>query len=236
MPTASGQACEQNRMSVAAQWSIRIVWGSLGLLLFLGALPHFRNGWTIDQALPVPSYMIAGRALPPSAYVHAAITLHAANHADGTSHIAGAEAALDSGAPGATQIGELESALTATPASVRGWLLLAQARQAAGDRRGAAQALSEALILAPYDYWVAEKRLLLATQLWSNLDPDSQDAAIRQVRLMWSEPKLHPQLLDFAGSREGAALTDRAFAGDRDDLIAINRLLSAARRQSSETP
>jgi hypothetical protein len=223
-------------MSVAAQWSIRIVWASLGFLLLLGALPHFRNGWTIDQALPVPSYMIAGRVLPPSAYIHAAKVLHAANRADGTSRVAGAEAALNSGASGATQIGELEAALTATPAPVRGWLLLAQARQAAGDRRGAARALSEALILAPYDYWVAEKRARLAAQLWPNLDPDSQDAAIRQVRLMWSEPQLRPQLLDLASSREGGALTDHAFAGDRNDLVAINRQLSAERRQSSETP
>jgi hypothetical protein len=222
-------------MSAAARWTIRAVWLSLGVLLLLGALPHFRNGWTIDEALPVPSSMIAGRALPPSAYIHAAKVLHTANRADGTSRIAGAEAALDAGAPGATQIGELESALTVTPAAVRGWVLLAQA-QADGDRRGAAQALSEALTLAPYDYWVAEKRARLAAQLWVSLDPDSQDAAIRQVRLMWSEPQLRPQLVDLAVSREGAALTDRAFAGDRDDLVAINRLLSAARRQSGETP
>ncbi len=223
-------------MSTAAHWTIRAVWASLGLLLLLGALPHFRNGWTVDEALPVPSYMIAGRTLPASAYKRASKVLHAVNPADGTSRIAGAEAALDSGALGATQIGEIELALTATPASVRGWVLLAQARQAAGDRRGAAQALSEALLLAPYDYWVAEKRARLAAQLWPNLDPDSQDAAIRQVRLMSSEPQLHPQLLDLVASREGAEITRRAFTGDRDDLIAINRLLSAARRQSSGTP
>lgn len=219
-------------MRFATAWLARILWASFGLVLAFGALPHFIDGLTIDQALPVPSYMIAGRALLPSIYIHAANVLHGADRANGTSRIAGAEAALDSGAPGMTQVPELEAALTATPVSVRGWLLLARSR-AANDRSGAATALSEALILAPYDYWVPATRAQLAADLWSNLDAESQAAAIGQVKLMWSELQLRPKLYALASSREGALLINRAYAGDRDDLIGLNRWISAMRRRSA---
>jgi hypothetical protein len=74
---------------------------------------------------------------------------------------------------------------------------------------------------------------LLAADLWSNLDPDSQAAAENQVKLMWSEPQLRPQLLTLASTREGALLIDHTFAGDRDDLVALNRWISAMRRRTA---
>jgi hypothetical protein len=222
-------------MSPIANWLVRIVWAAFALLLGVGALPHFRDGLIIDQALPVPSYMIAAKNLPNSAYAHAASVLLRADPANGTSRIAGAEAALDSGASGMTQIPNLTAALIATPASTRGWLLLARAA-APTDRKQAAAALSQALILAPYDYWVAGIRVRLAASLWSNLDQDAQSNALRQTRMLWEQQQLRPQLPAILASPGGLRLVRLAFAGQRDDLVALNRWVSAERRKTADAP
>lgn len=216
-----------------SRWLMRLAIIVFVVLLGLGALSHFSDGLTIDQALPVPSYMIAGRPLTQSAYLHAAAVLRTANPANGTSRIAGAEAALRSGAPGASQVVPLTDALTATPASARGWLLLAEV-SAPSDRKRAAKALSEALLLGPNDYWLVGMRARLAARLLPDLDGDTQASARRQTRLMWEDPQLRDQLPALIASPGGLMLVRLAFAGDRDEFVALNRWVSAANRQAAE--
>ncbi|MEI9886080.1 MAG: hypothetical protein WDN08_06185 [Rhizomicrobium sp.] len=201
------------------------------LALGIGATPHFSDGLALDRALPVPSYMIAGTALPKGIYLGAVAALDGASPADGFAGAARAEAAMHADAPGASQIPLLEHALAAAPASPRTWLLLAQA-QLQTDRAKAATALSQALILAPYDYWVAAGRTRYAALLWSDLDADARSRALGQVRLLWEEPQFHAQLLQLLTLPKVPKLVDRAFAGRRDERVELYRWASATRRRA----
>lgn len=217
-------------MTTAARWTVRILLALSVLLLGYGAISQLKDGLALDRAVPVPSYMIAGKPMQRLAYLRAATALKNANPADGTARIARVEAAINSGASGISQINDLETALKSNPSSARGWLLLARVWMST-DRAKAAAALSQALVLAPSDYWVAEGRADCAANLWADLDADTRSRAIDQVRLLWDEPLLRPQLWHLLHSPQGAALVTRAFAGQRNELIALNRWLSAERRR-----
>jgi hypothetical protein len=201
-----------------------------GLLMIGAALPLLRDGSAWSEAAPVPSRMIERRVLLPMAYRNAAEALAYADDRDGDAQMAGAEAAIHAGASRAGQIGRLERAVLDTPASARGWTLLSEALSDV-DRRRAAKALSQAMTLGPYDYWLAAARAEDAAAWWDVLDDDTRAAALRQTRLLWSEPGLRPGLLRLLSTRRGAALVQRTFAADPDDLRALNRWVSAARRQ-----
>ncbi len=220
-------------MSAVSRWLLRIGCIAFVLLIVARAFAHFRDGVMIDRAIPVPSYMVAGRPVPKWAYAHAAAALAGADAADGVARIAGAEAALRAGAPDRSQIGPLRSALMRAPADARGWLLLAQAARSS-DPHQASVAMSQALLLAPYDYWLAGMRAQIASGMWSALDEDAKSRALQQIRLLWEEPQLRvllPAVLDAPGAASAFQL---AFAGNRDEFITINRWISARRRQAAD--
>ncbi len=54
-----------------------------------------------------------------------------------------------------------------------------------GDKTTAAAALSQALVLSPADYWLAGRLAIDAARLWSHLDPDTRNMAIRQATALW---------------------------------------------------
>jgi hypothetical protein len=108
--------------------------------------------------------------------------------------------------------------------------VLAEQESKAGNFRQAANAMEIALLLDPYDYWLAGRRTEDASRLWPFLSTSAQDDAIRQTRLLWIEPQLRTNLLLLLGTTHGQQLLQKAFGTDFETLRAINRWASAARR------
>lgn len=203
------------------------------LVLVWFAVVHLRDGAATDAAVPVPAYMIAHVEMPKAAYEDAAAALAAANRRNGEAAIALAEARLYAGAPPAGSVAILKAALTHDPSSARGWTLLCETTMQ-DDRKLAARALGQALVLAPREYWLMQARVQDAALLWSDLDPEAQAMALQQTRMLWQEPLLRPQLLEVLRTQEGVALTARAFAHREDEIRAMNRWLSRERRRNTQ--
>lgn len=202
----------------------------LGMFGFL----RFTDGVARDSAIPVPGSMIAGERLPKGAYVAAYDALAGADPGDGDAAIVRGEAARFAGLPGRLQINLFEQGLTRSPASVRGWTLLTLS-SAEIDPPLAASALGQALLLAPADFWTADMRAVAAAGLWNHLDKDAQAEALAQTRLLWEEPLLRSAFFDLLATAGGRQLITRAFAGNGDELISLNRWISAQKRKAASS-
>lgn len=197
------------------------------LLGYFGAV-HFLDGLAVDAAIPVPVYMVAQVPMPKPAYIAAADALSYADPRNGHAMLAAAEARWHAGEPPGRLVATIRRGLTREPASARGWTLLSEVLYRS-DKKRAAPALSQALILAPREYWLIGARAKDAALLWPNLDPASRSMALNQARLLWQEPQLHGQLRELLRSPEGAALVSRAF--NQDEIRRINRWHSRAQRR-----
>ena len=207
---------------------------ALGVLLAVPAFVlgtsgfvHFRDGVAVDAAIPVPVYMVAQVPLPKNAYIAAADALSQADPRNGHAAIAAAEASRHAGEQPGRLVPLLQQGLIHEPASARGWTLLSEVLYPV-DRKKAAAALSQALILAPRDYWLIGARAKDAALLWSDLGPDAQVAALGQVQLLWQTKKLRGQMRELLRTPDGAALVTRAFG--QDDIRAVNRWHSRKQR------
>lgn len=200
---------------------------AVAISLIIGGVSHIADGRARDAAIPVPTALLTGETLPSGAYRIADRVLSGANPKDGEATIFRAEANMHLSHRDQSLL--LEQGLSHAPAFVRGWILLALSKEKANPAR-AAQILSQALVLAPHDYWVVGMRAEAAALLWNKLDPDSQAAALEQARLLWDDPALRPKLLKLLSSPSGAALVSKAFEERHDDIVSINRWVSAQRR------
>lgn len=190
---------------------------------------RFADGLARDSAIPVPGSMIAGERLVKGAYTAAYDALAKADQSDGDAAIVRAEAARFARLPEPLQMRLLEQGLIRSPASVRGWTLLAIS-SADSNPRLAALALGQALVLSPADFWTADMRAVAAAGLWNYLDKDAQDEALAQTRLLWEEPILRPAILDLLPAPGGAQLVTRAFARNKEELVFLNGWVSAQGR------
>lgn len=213
---------------------LRIVTGALMLspavLLGIFGWAHFSDGLARDAAIPVPVYMVAEIALPKAAYASAAAALARADHRDGQATIAQAEARQRSGEQATQVVPLLVAGLSRQPASPRGWTLLSEVLFPS-HKVSAARALSQALVLAPREYWLVGRRAKDASAMWPWLDADSREQAVAQTRLLWTHPPLREQLKILLQSPDGAQTTTRAFG--EDDIRSINRWYS---RESWRSP
>jgi len=192
--------------------------------IVLGAFgsEQLRDGMARDAAVPVPLYMVEQVSMPTAAYREAAEALSRANTRNGEALLQRGEALLRTFAPAATVVAIAERGLLRQPASARGWTVLAEALMVS-DKAKAAKALLQALILAPRDYWLVAVRAQDAALLWDQLDSDSRQMAIGQARMLWQEPDLHPMLFKFLKTPVGTAFETKAFAGEPDEIRAMNR-------------
>jgi hypothetical protein len=200
-----------------------------GVVLAVFAWSQFRDGVAVDSAIPVPVYMVAQIAMPKSAYMGAAAALERANPRDGRAALLAAEAMMHAGAPVSATVSVIREGLERQPASTRGWTLLAGALYPA-EKENAARALTQALVLAPRDYWLVGPRSRNAALLWPQLDSDTRAMAIAQTRLLWSEPQLHGELRKLLRSRDGVQLASRAFGPE--EIRAVNRWHARELRRS----
>ena len=212
-----------------------ILWLVPTVVLVLAAVPHFLDGLAVDAAIPVPVYMIAQVPMPKSAYEDAVVALGRADPRDGNAAIARGEAALRSGARPLSQVPMLSEGLMEEPASARGWTLLSEAWMPT-DKKKAARALAQALLLAPNEYWLAEARLQDAALLWPYLDADARLEALEQTRMLWEEPLLRNQIRPLLFSKEGVALVAHAFANHQNELRDMNRWLMLERQRPTLSP
>jgi hypothetical protein len=199
-------------------------------LLAGSGIIHLKNGRYEEAAFPVPSYLSLNVLLPRAAYADAADALRHTNFDDGDSHLSLAEAGFHSGAKPQYVITEAEVGLAHAPASAEGWAFYAEALEYV-DPAKAARALDQALTVAPYDFFWAGRRARLAAQLWNYLDINSKNAALRQVQMIWDEPMLRDEILLLLATPDGSKLLTRAYASEPDVIRAINRFVSARRRQ-----
>ncbi|MEI9989856.1 MAG: hypothetical protein WDM86_07440 [Rhizomicrobium sp.] len=207
--------------------------GVPGIALGFLAVPHFQNGAALDSAIPVPNYIIRQMPMPVAAYRRAANALLRANNQDGGAQVALAEASIDAGNTAASQLERLERGVRDAPTVPRGWLLLSTSLVTI-DKTRAATALSQALLLAPYDFWLAGSRAQEAAQQWRDLDPGTRALALRQAQLLWDDEELRMYIPMLLSSPEGVALLTQAFSKRPDDLRAINRWLSRELRRAAD--
>jgi hypothetical protein len=202
------------------------------IILAVASVPVFFDGLALEAAIPVPNYMILHRSMPKAAYEDVQTILLQADRRDGAAVITRAEAAMDAGNVPQSQIDALKDGLMYQPASARGWTLLAEAYTPI-DKKRAARALAQSLLLSSRDYYLAAMRVHDAALLWSDLDAETKGKALEQARLLWEEPALQNQLRVVLASREGVDIVAKAFAGRSDEVREMNRWLSV---QRSRTP
>jgi tetratricopeptide (TPR) repeat protein len=204
------------------------------LAIIIAVVPRFVSGLNIEAAYPVSVYVVMNYPVSQKRYAQAARFLAAADPNDGNSLITAAEASADGGTDRALVIKLVRQGLVHEPTSARGWTLLAEELTAAGDRRVAAKALSLALTLGPYDYWIAERRARLAATLFDELQPEDQRAAETQARLLWETDSLRPAIPTLVQSQQGARLMTRALQDEPDQVRLLNRWLATLRRSQQQ--
>jgi hypothetical protein len=188
-------------------------------LLFLTAVPRLQSGLAIDAAFPVPNYVLVDYLLPENSYRVAAEVLTGASSEDGQTLILLAEVAAHANLPQQAILNLLRDGLSRSPASSRGWALLAEQIQ---DRRRAAAALTQSLLLAPYDYFLAGRRGREGALLWDVLPVDDRRSVLQQARLIWSEPILYGEIEPLLMVSGGADLLARAFEDEPQELQALS--------------
>jgi len=201
------------------------------LLIILVATPRLQSGLAIDAIYPVPILMTVGISLPQSSYEDTAALLAAAHRDDGETILQRAEALSLAQPQGENVVELIQDGLAKSPASVRGWTLLAE-QLGTIDQQKAAQALGQSFLLGPYEYFVALRRARLSAMLWDTLQTETQAAAQRQVRLLWTEESLKDGILRLLDTPGGSELLARAFIGDPEELRSINRWVMIERRDA----
>ena len=217
-------------MSTILLWCGRVALLVPALLLIAVAIPRYQSGRAIDAAYPVPAYAVLNLPLPAGSYRAAAEVLANADPNDGRTTIERAEIASLAGAPPREVVSLLEDGLARTPASVRGWTLLAEQTETQ-DRIRAGKALAHSLLLGPKEYFLLGKRARAAAQLWDVLPSDVSELALAQGRSLWTLSELNPEIPYVLAVKGGPELMTRAFQDAPEDLRAINRWLAAEGRR-----
>ncbi|HTW36535.1 MAG TPA: hypothetical protein VMD53_18095 [Rhizomicrobium sp.] len=216
----------------------KIVIGGLLLcvpaLLAALALPRFMQGMRAEPFHRVIESAELGEHLPAETYRAAADALAGAPDEDGESLYERAQVLALSADNNSTTLLQARAltvqALRAEPTSPGAWLLLCQidARQSSA---AASRCLADAFAVAPYDWYTAERRMLLTASEWSYLDERARDKAVSVVLPMWTvvwpinNATLRGTLYELSFTKNGRQLLRAGFAGHRDDLRDFNRYI-----------
>ncbi len=195
------------------------------------AILRMQTGLAVDQAFPVPIYMIMNVPVPHQAYVQAANVLQNTGPMDGEAMIAAAEASARAGVTYSKIIPLVQLGLQKAPASARGWTLLSEEYLAEGKKYEAVRSVSTALLLSPFDYWIAGRRARVSAALFDDLDSDTRASAERQAELLWETPALRHEISAFLRAPGGGRLMAAAVGSDRQTVRALNRWLADEHRK-----
>jgi len=197
------------------------------VLLLALAIPRYMAGLALDATFPVPAGIAANRGFSQPVYRKTAALLSTAASGDGETQIIRAQALWLAGADPATVLPIAGLGLTHSPASIQGWMTMAELIQGR-DPAGAAKALSTVLELSPYDYWLVGRKTRAGAVLWNDLAPDARAQLITQARLLWTQEEMRPQILPLLQVQGGGALLTQAIV-DPNEIRAINRYVTRMR-------
>jgi len=203
------------------------------VFLIVLAVPRLVEGIGLERARIAYEAAIDERPLPASVYQDAADAMSDVMADDGDALIERAELTelASNGRPA-----ELHKArdlvidgLLRSPVNPRGWTLLCQIDIYVSPT-DASRCMDTAFFIAPFDWFLAPRRAVLAAYLWPQLDADVRAAAARRVRLMWEadewpDHRLKRSLYDVYRAPNGPALLTAGFEGDKDEMRALNRWL-----------
>jgi hypothetical protein len=213
---------------MSAGWGFRIGLLFPALVLAMLALPRFNTGFLREKAFPATDYIETDTPLAPATYRDVARLLAGASHDDSETALLQAEAAINAGAVPASLIPEVEHALSNSPLSARGWIILASLLTDV-DRHKAAAAFLMALNLAPREYYLVLPRLLVGAPLWAELPDSARAKLLSDIEGLANDQSRRGQLRLLLARRGGANLLVRAFAGRPEVLRELNRDLARGR-------
>ena len=217
-------------MKGALSWCLRVGLALLPVAVAAGAVPQLIDGIALNAAFPVPVYIQLDAPLPRAAYLHGADALARGVQRDGERAIFEAEALADAGASRGTILSVLRDGLSRSPATPRGWALMSELLMPV-DRKQAANALGISLTLAPADYYLVDRQVLDAGELWDVLPDDAKQVAINAAPVLWTKEELHSQIRPVLRTRGGPELMSKAFRFDPEQLRQMNRWLTLQRQQ-----
>ncbi len=183
------------------------------IFLAIFAWVRIADGLARDASLPVPVSLLRRETLPLAYYVKAVDALSRTNRHNSETMVQQAESALYTGVAPGSQIGLLEDAIAASPASPRAWTMLAIA-SLDSNRPLALKALDQSFLLGSQEYWTSGFRAEIAGRAWNDMSVPAREAALNQTRQLWHTPELHNELVRLYGTPAGAGLIARAFLAD----------------------
>ena len=209
-------------------WTARALALLLPVALIAIAVPHLIDGVAVENAFPVPVYTEMDVALPRSSYANAADALAGGVRSDGDRAVMQAQTAANAGAASSKVLPVLTDGLSRSPASPRGWVLLAE-QLASSDRKRAGEALDVALTTSPNDYQLLGRMERDAGALWDVLPHDARDVAVNAAPALWKDPQLRSYIRPVLRTRGGPKLITSAFWFDPEQLRALNRWVEEQR-------
>lgn len=198
-------------------------------LLLLLCLPRLGGDFGMMRAKPAVMAALVERKLPAGEYAAAADALKSTYFSNGDALINRAEmVALQSSARANLLLARelVVEGLTHSPVEPRGWTLLCEIDFHLDARQGA-HCMETGLFIAPFDWFSAGRRSVLAANLYPFLSLDTQAAAARRVRLMWysdnwPDHSVRRSLFAVYNSPYGPALLQAAFREDKPGLRDMN--------------
>jgi hypothetical protein len=206
-------------------WVFRLVLALPALIIVTVIVPHFEAGLLLDRSFPATLYIETNSPLPPASYQDVANLLVQAPGADAQTSLLQAEAAIDAQESTEQITPKVEEALSRSPLSARGWVVLA-ALLTDHDPKRAANALTMAYDLAPAEYYLIFPRTLVAASLWDYLPDRIHAILLKDVGVLANDDERRDQLRVLLSKRGGPELLARSFSGKPDVLRALNRELA----------
>lgn len=210
---------------MVSRWSIRLLLLGPPLAIMAMAVPRLVSGAALEGAFPADLQITANVPLSLSSYAQAADILSSVDPEDGDAQILRAEAAIDAGWPQSPLTPVVETALSHSPGSARGWIVLA-ALLSGTDPKIAARDLTLAFRLAPIDYYLILPRTFVGAGLWDNLPGDIRTRLLADTHRLALDNNARRDLRTLLSKHGGPELVARAFAGQPEVLRALNRDLA----------
>jgi hypothetical protein len=203
-------------------------------LLALLAVPRLAQGLNVAEFHRVIDQGLLGERLPAIQYRAAADQLATASPDDGESLTDRAQVLALSAPNDPATLSEARGivvqALRDEPSNPVGWLLLCQI-DAGRQPASAAGCLDNAFAVAPYDWYTADRRMLLTASEWPYLNERARNKAVSLILPMWNivwpinNYTLRGTLYELSFTENGRQLLRAGFAGHRDDLREFNRYI-----------
>lgn len=214
-------------MRILSRWLLLFALLLPALVVVAMAVPRLVSGAALEGTFLAGVQITADVPLSPLLYRQTAEILSEAPVHDGETQLLRAEAMSDASQPAATIIPIVESALSRSPGSARGWIILAALLQ---DRnpQAAAQDLALSFKLAPRDYYLILPRLFAGASLWGYLPADVQARLLQDARRLAMDQDKRSDLRILLTKRGGPALVTRALADQPEALRSLNRELASS--------